>query len=62
MGWFKMRPNWLEVDGVETVLYSWDRNDLKQMCPQKVQDLQESGHISPESVPTEARNKYLDMQ
>ena len=31
---------------------------LKQLSSQKVQDLQESGHISPESVPTETRNKY----
>ena len=35
---------------------------LKQMCSQKVQDLQESGYISPESVPNEARNKYHNMQ
>ena len=32
------------------------------MCSQKVQDLQESGHISPESVPNEARNKYHNMK
>ena len=35
---------------------------LKQLSSQKVQDLQESGHNSPESVPTETRNKYNSMQ
>ena len=35
---------------------------LKQLSSQKVQDLQESGHISPESVPTEIKNKYHSVQ
>ncbi|MEW8546063.1 MAG: hypothetical protein AB2693_21280, partial [Candidatus Thiodiazotropha sp.] len=35
---------------------------LKQLCSQKVQDLQESGHYSSESIPTEARNTYHKMQ
>ena len=34
---------------------------LKQLCQQKVQDLQESGHYNPDNVPPEARNKYTCM-
>ena len=34
---------------------------LKQLCQQKVQDLQESGHHNPENVLPEARNKYTSM-
>ena len=34
---------------------------LKQLCQQKVQDLQESGHYIPENVPPEARNKYTSI-
>ena len=32
---------------------------LKQLCQQKVQDLQESGHYNPENVLPEAKNKYI---
>ena len=34
---------------------------LKQLCQQKVQDLQESGHYNPDNVPHEARHKYTCM-
>ena len=34
---------------------------LKQLCQQKVHDLQESGHHNPENVLPEARNKYTSM-
>ena len=35
--------------------------NLKQLCQQKVQDLQESGHYISENVPSEARNKYTSI-